>query len=107
MTGVEIEVLVVPNCPNEEAALSLIRRAISGTNVQDAPVHTTVIRTEQEAVRRSFTGSPTILINGEDPFDEPDTAFGLACRLYPTPDGPRGVPALADLRQAFQVAAGG
>ena len=52
----------------------------------------------------SFTGSPTILINGIDPFAQPQQTPGLACRLYPTPDGPAGVPSLPELRRALQLA---
>jgi hypothetical protein len=103
----EIELLVVPNCPNEAAAHSLIRSAMLGTDAQGTRIRTTVISTEQEADARGFTGSPTILVNGSDPFEEPRAAVGLACRVYPTPDGPRGVPGLAGLRHAVIVAAAG
>ncbi|MFC8261184.1 hypothetical protein ACFUNF_27160 [Streptomyces sp. NPDC057291] len=41
-----------------------------------------------------FTGSPTFLLNGRDPFAEPGRPAGLTCRVYRAPDGLRGLPGL-------------
>lgn len=66
--------------------------------------HTTVTRqlveTLDQAERVGFHGSPSILIDGQDPFADPDTGVGLACRIYRTPDGPAGAPTLEQLRVA-------
>lgn len=35
----------------------------------------------EEAEVTNFTGSPTILVDGRDPFDEPGRASGPVCRL--------------------------
>lgn len=99
-----IELLVVPDCPNEKAAEELIRTAIADTRVR-AEIIRTMVDSEEQARERGFTGSPTILLNGSDPFAVPDAPVALACRLYPTRDGLRGVPALPDLRQALKQAA--
>lgn len=102
---VQIEVLVVPDCPNEANAIDLVRTAIADTHVA-AQITRTVITTAQQAGERGFTGSPTILLNGTDPFAKPGQPVGLTCRLYATPGGLHGVPALTDLRRALkQVAA--
>ena len=37
---------------------------------------------EREAAEAGMRGSPTLLINGVDPFAAPGQAPGLACRLY-------------------------
>ncbi|MER7468661.1 hypothetical protein [Streptomyces sp. NPDC097981] len=58
------------------------------------------------AERSGFTGSPSILIDGRDPFAEPGTVPSLACRVYPTATGRAGVPGFDQLRQALQEAAG-
>ena len=102
----EIELLVVPDCPHDDAAAVLIATALSHTRVH-ATVTRTIIASQDEAQRRGFTGSPTILLNGFDPFARPDAAVALSCRLYPTPAGLRGVPALEDLRRALTRAAAG
>ncbi len=67
-----------------------------------ATITRTVIATEGQARQRGFTGSPTILLNGSDPFTRPQASVALACRLYSTPDGLRGVPGLGDLRRALK-----
>jgi hypothetical protein len=103
--SVQIELLVVPHCPNEAAALDLISAAIMDTHLQ-ATVTRTVIDSQDVAEQRGFVGSPTFLLNGSDPFPRPDAPVALACRLYSTAAGPRGVPALPELRDAIQRAAG-
>lgn len=97
----DIELLVVQDCPNEAAAADLITTAVADTRVQ-ATVTRTIIASQDQAHQRGFVGSPTILLNGSDPFARPAAAVALSCRLYPTPDGPRGVPALRELRQALK-----
>ncbi len=70
-----------------------------------------VIRTAAEAQRLGFRGSPTVLVDGTDPFASEDHAGGLTCRLYDTPNGPAGAPTVDQLRQAMggqrDVTAGG
>ncbi|MEO6882072.1 MAG: thioredoxin family protein [Mycobacteriaceae bacterium] len=90
---IEIELLAVPDCPNEADAVDQITTAVA-----DARVRAAVTR-DLVATR---VGSPTILLNGTDPFAQPDAAVGLACRLHATPHGLRGVPTLRDLRQALK-----
>lgn len=101
---VHVEVLVVPDCPNEAAAIELIQTAVADTGVA-ATITRTVIATEQQASERGFTGSPTLLLNGTDPFAQPGQPVALACRVYPTPNGLRGVPPLTELRRALKQAA--
>jgi len=103
----EIELLVVRDCAHEAAAADLVRTALADTRLQ-ATVTRTVIASLDQARRRGFVGSPTILLNGADPFAdpaEPPAPAAMACRLYPTPEGPRGVPTLRQLRQALKRAA--
>lgn len=102
----KIELLVVPDCPHEAAAADLITTAVADTRVR-ATVTRTVITSQDQARRRGFVGSPTILLDGSDPFADPVAPPAMACRLYSTPDGLRGVPELRDLRQALKQAADG
>ncbi|KOU36258.1 hypothetical protein [Streptomyces sp. WM6378] len=99
----EIEVLVVPDCPNEQPAVEQLRQALDDTGLRETVFTTRVITDQAEAERSGFTGSPTILIDGRDPFAEPGHAPGLACRVYQTPDGLAGLPALEELRQALRT----
>jgi hypothetical protein len=103
---VDVELLVVPNCPHEQAVYELTRSALNGLDLI-ASITTTVIGTEEEAQARGFIGSPTILVNGQDPFAEPGASVGIACRMYPTLSGLAGVPPLGELRAALQRAKSG
>lgn len=101
-----IELLVVPDCAHEAVAAELITSALTDTGVQ-ATVTRTVIANHEQAQLRGFVGSPTILLNGLDPFARPSAPVALACRLYSSAEGLRGVPALRDLRQALERVAAG
>ncbi len=102
--GVNIEVLVVPSCPHSGPATELIQTALCDLGMT-AEVQTTVLCTAEEAHRRGFTGSPTILLDGRDLFPPLDTTPALACRLYMTKEGLRGTPELAAVRRALKEAA--
>ncbi|WP_405676702.1 hypothetical protein OG239_39805 [Streptomyces sp. NBC_00868] len=104
-----IELLVVPDCPHTEPAVDLLRQALDEVGPYGAPVVTRVIPGQAEAERSGFTGSPTFLIDGLDPFTEPGRPPGMSCRLYRTPAGLSGLPTLDQLRQALTsaLAAGG
>ncbi|WP_411152441.1 DsbA family protein [Streptomyces sp. A30] len=103
----EIEVLLVDNCAHEKAAVAVLRRALDDAGLKKAAFTTRVIADQAEAERAGFTGSPTFLIDGRDPFADPDRPPGLACRMYRTADGGlAGVPDAAELRHALEVSAG-
>ncbi|MBW3605982.1 MAG: thioredoxin family protein [Actinobacteria bacterium] len=56
------------------------------------------IDTPEAAEAHGFRGSPTILVDGRDPFAAGDEPVGLSCRVYATPEGPAGVPTVEQLR---------
>jgi hypothetical protein len=103
----EIELQWWEGCPSTERTLEQLRHALEELGLSSAPVRMLEVKTEAEARRLGFVGSPTVLIDGEDavgvPAGEPR---GLACRIYrrrggavsPTPDPD-------DLREALQRAA--
>ena len=91
MAAVRIEILVVPDCPNETLARDLVTSILAEHGLA-ASVVTTVISTDAEAHARGFTGSPTFLIDGCDPFAPDRAHVGLACRVYRTSLGLAGVP---------------
>lgn len=97
----DVELLVVPDCPHETSAYDLILTALSELELA-VSVAVTVIESDEQAQGRGFTGSPTFLIDGRDPFKEPGSAVGLACRMYPTPSGLSAVPGLDALREELR-----
>jgi hypothetical protein len=97
-----LEVLHVADCPNLAPMLERLREAT------DLPVTTREISTEVAATAAGMNGSPTLLINGRDPFPNPnlqDRDCGVACRIYRDEHG-RAVPApsVAQLRAAVTAA---
>jgi hypothetical protein len=102
MRGMDIELLVVPDCPNEDAAGALLRSALDDIGLRSVDYTVTVIDTQEAADRRHFVGSPTISVDGEDLFAQPERAASVSCRVYPDSGG---VPPLRDLRQALKRAA--
>jgi hypothetical protein len=59
------------------------------------------VETAEEALAIGFLGSPTVLLDGHDPFASGTEPVGLACRIYQTPDGPQGSPTVEQLRQVL------
>jgi hypothetical protein len=102
----QIEIVVVPECPNEQVTADRLRQALDEGGLLEVRFTTRVIADQAKAERIGFTGSPTILVDGHDPFAEPGRTPGIACRLYPTPQGLDGAPAVNQLRQALPAAAG-
>ncbi len=50
------------------------------------------VTTPEDAELWGFRGSPSVLVDGEDPFACPDAPVGLSCRLYRPPEGDGGSP---------------
>jgi len=86
-----VELLVVDACPNEAPARQALRRVLDGAGI-DAPIATVVIADVDQAQRRGFHGSPSFHIDGQDLFPLPGARPGMACRIYQTSAGLRGVP---------------
>jgi hypothetical protein len=63
-----------------------------------------VIASQQQAEEREFVGSPTILVDGVDPFGVAGQSAAFACRVYSTPAGLSGVPPLGELIRALTAA---
>lgn len=84
-------------CPNWQTADARLREALDITGHRDVPVDHEKVETAESAERLGFIGSPTVLIDGSDPFATPGAPVGLACRIYQTPQGMRGSPTVEQL----------
>jgi hypothetical protein len=99
----ELTVLTVPGCPNAAAFEERLAAALTG--YPGAVVRRRQIADEQEAAQAGMAGSPTLLINGKDPFAAPGQVPGLSCRLYRDAAGrPVGAPSAEDLRRVLEQA---
>jgi hypothetical protein len=101
----ELTVLAVPDCPNAPELERRLAAALAGQPTATVARH--VITSPAEAARWHMHGSPTLLINGRDPFAEPGTTPAVACRLYRAGDGRLdGAPSLDALRRVLEQADG-
>ena len=96
----KLELLYIDDCPNWKIAAERLYDIASRRGLA---VEHRIISTPEEAEAGRFRGSPTILVDGEDPFAARDEPFGLACRVYQTPDGPAGSPTTEQLESALDA----
>lgn len=97
----EVRVLYFDGCPSWRTAVERVEAA-SALAMVPVRVSTLAVTSNAEADRLWFIGSPTILLNGVDPFLEPDATPALACRLYPAPGGLSGCPTVEQLAEALR-----
>lgn len=91
----DITLLYFDGCPNWKIADERLSAIAAGR--PDITVTRRLVETIEEAELVQFHGSPSILVDGVDAFADPDTAVGLSCRVYQTPDGPAGAPTVEPL----------
>jgi hypothetical protein len=101
----ELTLLTVPDCPNAPVLEKRLAAALAGR--PDVSVTRRVVTDQREASRLGMHGSPTLLVNGTDPFPADATENpGLACRIYRDTRGRTdGAPSLAALKAAIKDAA--
>jgi hypothetical protein len=89
-----VQVLYFDGCPSWQRAVD---------NLRALGVEPELRRVEDpdDAKRLGFTGSPTILINGRDPFATGSEPIGMSCRVYATPTGFAGSPTEAQFREVL------
>jgi len=93
----EIRVQYFEGCPN----VGLVRDRLAELGVDPAGVRFETVASPEDAERVGFHGSPTVLIDGEDPFEDGSAPVGFACRVYRNDAGAEGAPSLAQLRAAL------
>lgn len=104
---VHVTLLYFDDCPNWRTARDHLHTAIQRLGAEHFDVELRLIVSLEQALAHDFHGSPTILLDGRDPFADPDAAVGLACRVYQTPDGLSGAPTVAQLLHALDRALAG
>lgn len=92
-----VRILHVPDCPNTATMTDRVVDVMSG----QADIELQVVRDQDQAEAMGMCGSPTLLINGIDPFAVAGQAPSLSCRLYRDEQGaPSGAPTVEQLRMA-------
>jgi hypothetical protein len=98
---VRVELLYFDGCPSWSVAEERLTEALRSAGRGDVTVQRRLVETAKQAEDVGFTGSPTIRIDGTDPFATGTQQVGLACRVYPTPDGLAGSPTTAQLLEVL------
>ena len=86
-------------CPNWEVLDQRLAEVVNDRS--DVRVIRQLVETPEDAVRLGFHGSPTVLVDGIDPFADERTHVGLACRMFRTPAAIAGSPTVEQLREAI------
>ena len=97
-----IELLYVDGCPHQLVADARIRTALAAVGRGGLEIEHVLVSSQDEAEALGFLGSPSVRIDGEDPFVEPGASVALACRLYRTATGPDGAPSVEQLTRALR-----
>ena len=98
----KVELLWWQGCPSWERALEILRKEMNGLGLDPASVEVREVRTDEDAGRESFVGSPTIRIAGRDVQPSDGEPAGLTCRVYRLRDGRISpLPDRADLRETL------
>ncbi|EHR61531.1 MULTISPECIES: DF family (seleno)protein [Saccharomonospora] len=101
MATVKVELFYFDGCPNWRLAEERLREALAAAGLAPLEIYHRTVETKAEAEALHFPGSPTILIDGLDPFPSPPQTHGLSCRMYATPAGLAGAPTVEQLVQAL------
>ncbi len=92
-------------CPSTDSTLASLRGALKEEGLDPDVVELREIRTEQDAEREGFTGSPTIRVGDREVAPAAGQPLGLTCRVYRLRDGrPSPTPDPQDIRETIRRA---
>lgn len=97
---VQIEVLYTPDDENAGLLVDLVEQVVADQGL-DAAIQYTVIKSDKQAFEHQFIGSPTIRIDGVDPWPIPNAPAGMRVRLFFTDQGPVDYPTYDMLVEAL------
>jgi hypothetical protein len=100
----DVRLLYFDGCPNWVIAEQRLRSALAIVGEDEQAIQHVLVETPEDAERLGFIGSPTILVEGVDPFATGHEQPALACRVFSTPDGRAGSPTLEQLVDALSSA---
>jgi hypothetical protein len=104
--SMQIQLIYFDGCPHWRLAEERLRRAAGYAGIDDATVTLVRVDNADQAASAGMSGSPTILIDGVDPFAGDSPATGISCRIYRTANGLSGAPGVIRLTAALRDAAG-
>lgn len=98
----EVDLLYFDGCPSWQSGLKNLKAALEAEGLK-ADLRLVRVEDDTEAVRLKFLGSPSFRADGTDLWPEERRRYNLNCRLYTTPQGLKGVPAVEMLREKLRT----
>ena len=92
-----VELLYFDGCPNWTVADERLAEALRKVGRNDVSVERLRVESLEQAEEMGFLGSPSIRVDGTDPFASGAEQVAFACRVYATPDGLSGSPTTEQL----------
>ncbi len=102
----EVSLVYFEGCPHWQLARQRLEHAIGYAGVGPIEIRVVAVDTLDRAASAGLRGSPTILIDGVDPFAGLDLEPALSCRIYATEHGPDGAPSVVQLIEALRRVSG-
>lgn len=97
----DVRLIYFEDCPNWRVAEARLKEALVSVGADPNAVIYEQVNTVEQAEALGVRGSPTILIDGSDPFAEPEAPTGLSCRIYRTARGVQPAPTVEQLKAAL------
>jgi hypothetical protein len=100
-----LELLYIDGCPNHDPTANLLHSVLETEGLR-TEVRQILIRNHQDAEAYSFSGSPTVRVNGQDieNLSSHRLGVGLACRTYFVEGKSQGVPPRSLVEDAVRAA---
>lgn len=96
-----LDLFYFDGCPNWAVADERLREALRLAGRSDLLIERHQVETPEQADAVGFLGSPTVRINGRDPFAQGGEQVALTCRVYSTPTGLAGSPTVEQFLEAL------
>lgn len=97
----EITIQTSRGCPHRALAEERVDAAVAMV-AADLAVRRVLV--DERDAPTGYRGSPTILIDGHDPFNGIDDDHDATCRMYRTERGLEGAPSIEAIRRAVEEA---
>lgn len=83
IVDMKVELLYFDGCPNWVEMDARVRAALESVSCGDGEVERVLVSTPAQAEEMGFPGSPTVLVDGRDPFAEPGAGSIAAVMSWP------------------------
>lgn len=83
--AVQVDIIHTADCQSWEKTAYLIYDVLTALGLE-GEFNYWLVESEEQAIEWGFIGSPTVLIDGVDPFRPPDVEPGLRLRSYFSPE---------------------